>query len=810
MTDVRNTLRRLARAPGFTIGAVLLLAVGIGANATVFSLVDALLFRPAPWADADRVVYIYQDSDDGEPNSTSFPAYLDISSSDRFSAVGAATQWSVESEGSEGRTELSVELITAGYMDVLGLSPARGRWFGPEHDRVGSEFAAVVPWPVWTARYGSDPDIVGRTIDINGQPVTIIGIGPRNLPSTTPPFAVDLWLSISTTPVVGDYMVTNLDRRADHWYQVRARLAPGVTTEQSQAAMDALATRLASSFPEFNQGRGITVFPSGSVRSHPQADGQLFQAGSLLTAVVTAVLLLACANLANLLLVRGLGRTGEMAVRRAMGASGGRIAGLFIMESFVLALAGGALGILLTAWAIRVIPTLPLPDVFPGVLDLRLDTRLLAFTLVLVAVTGALFGSLPALRAAKDDVAGVLRDDRRTSSLGRGTVRLRNGLVAVQVVASLLLVLATGMLVRGITAIGRVDPGVDVDRLAWIRADLSPATTDDDEARALMGEVMERLAAQPGVEGVAATSRLPAQPGGSTTTVVEGYQPAAGTEAIELDFMIVSDDYFSTTGLELVEGRGFSVDDQPGAPTAVVVNQTAARRFWGEESAIGRRLRGQGSENWRIVVGVAADAPVSTLAEDTRPAFYFTERQLNGIGAPYLVLRTAGDPELLLSTARAEVQATRAAIEVVGQGTMRDHLGESLAGTRLATTFLGGFSLLAVVLAGLGIYAVVSFGVARRSAELGIRMALGAGSGRVVKMVVREVVGTVGLGVVVGLGIAALVTPRLAGLIYGVDGADPLAYGGGVLFILGVAALAAWVPARRAADANPVDALRSS
>jgi predicted permease len=809
-TDLGNTLRRLARAPGFTAGAVLLLAVGIGANATVFSLVDALLFRPPPWADADRVVYIYQDSDDGEPSSTSFPAYRDIAESELFSAVGAATQWSANLGSAEGRTELAVELITSSYMDVLGLSPARGRWFGPEHDRVGSEFAAVVPWSTWTSRFGSDADIVGRTLDINGQPVTIIGVGPRGLSSSTPPFATDLWLSISSTPAVGDYMVENLERRADHWYQVRARLAPGVTVEQSRAAMDGLATRLATSFPEFNQGRDITVFESRSVRSHPQADGALFQAGTLLTAVVTAVLLLACANLANLLLVRGLGRAGEMAVRRAMGASGGRIARLFILESFALAAAGGALGVAFTAWAIRVVPSLPLPDAFPGVLDLRLDGRLLLFSLGLVAATGTLFGSLPALRAARDNVAGVLREDRRTSSLGRGTVRLRNGLIIVQVVASLLLVLTTGMLVRGLTTSRGVDPGVDVERLAWIRVDLGAVATAPEEVRALMDEVMERLGGQPGADGVAATSRLPAQSGGSTTTIVEGYQPAAGTEAIELDFTIVSDDYFSTVGLDLVEGRGFSVDDQPGAATAVVVNETAARRFWGNGRAIGRRLRGQGSQDWHTVVGVVADAPVSTLAEDTPPAFYFTARQTGGIAAPYLVLRTNGDPELLLSTARAEIRATRSSIEVAGQGTMADHIGESLSGARLATTLLGGFSLLAILLAGLGIYAVVSFGVARRSAELGIRMALGAGSQRVVRMVLREVVGTVAVGVIAGLVLAAFITPRIAGLIYGVGGADPFAYGGGVIFILAATGLAAWIPARRAADADPVEALRSS
>ncbi len=574
--------------------------------------------------------------------------------------------------------------------------------------------------------------------------------------------------------------------------------------------MDALASRLATDFPEFNRGRGITVFPARSVRSHPTVDADLYRAGSLLGAITTVILLLACANLANLLLVRGLGRSGEMAVRRAMGASGAGVARLFIFESFLLALAGGAVGVAIAAWAIRMVPTLPLADVLPGMLDLRVDARLLTFSFLLAAATAVLFGALPAFRAARQGLAGVLRDDRRTSSLGRGTARLRNALVAVQVAASLLLVLGTAMLVRGLAAIQSIDTGVDVDQLAWIRTDLSAVGANAEEQRVVLGELVERLAGQPGVESVATTTRLPALNAGSTTTVVEGYVPAAGTEAIELDFAIVDDAYFATVGLDVIEGRTFSIDDQAGGGTTIVVNETAARRFWGDESALGRRMRGQGSDNWRTVIGVVADAPVNTLAEAPQPFFYFTERQTGGIGAPYILMRTRSDPAQLLAGARAELTRAHSALEVEGQGTLAEHFGETLAGTRFATTLLGAFSLLAAVLAGLGIYAVVAFGVARRSGELGIRMALGAGAQRVVRMVLRDVAGTVVVGLVVGLLVAVAVMPRLADMAYGVRGTDPVTYSVAMAAILAVAGLAAWIPARRAARADPVQALRRS
>jgi len=338
LQDLRDALRGLTRSPLFALSAATLLAVGLGVNIAVFALVDSLLFRPPPWDDPARVVQVYQDSDDGEPSSSSFPAYRDMAESEVFESVAAMSPTFFDPlvwTGPDGPRELTAEYATASYLEVVGLSPLRGRWFGPEHDDPGAAPVAVLSARSWRTLFGADPDVIGETLTLNGQPVTVIGVGPEEMDSSYPPLAIDLWLSLSTTPVAGAYRVANLERREDHWYDVRARLAPGVTPEQAQAAMDRLAERLAADFPELNAGRDITVFPSTEIRQHPDGDGDLRMAGGLLLTVVLTVLLLTCANLANLLLVRGLGRSGEMAVRRALGAGRSRVARLFLLESLV-------------------------------------------------------------------------------------------------------------------------------------------------------------------------------------------------------------------------------------------------------------------------------------------------------------------------------------------------------------------------------------------------------------------------------------------------------------------------------------------
>ncbi|HUF76313.1 MAG TPA: ABC transporter permease [Longimicrobiales bacterium] len=812
MQDIRYAVRRLVRTPVFTLGAVVLLAIGIGANTAVFTLVDALILRPPPWSEPERVVHVYQDSDDGEPSSNSFPATRDMAEYDEvFAGVTATSPSSATWEGPDGPEPVATEYTTSTYLSVLGLQTQRGRWFGPEHDLVGGALVAVVSDAAWRTRLGADPDVVGQVIRLNGQPVTIIGVGPERLTSTINPLRTDFWLSISSTPVSGPFQVANLERREDHWYQALARLRPGVTLTQAQAAMNALAQRLAEEYPELNRGRDITVYASRDVRMHPQGDAELRFAGGLLAAVALTVLLVACANLASLLLVRGLGRSGEMAVRSALGAPKGRVARLFLIESVLLAATGGLAGLALARWALTVLPALPTGDLLGGTLEVALDTRVILFALSLALGTGLLFGLAPALRSSRADVSRTLRDDRRGTTSDRGTLRLRGFLVAVQVAASLLLVLGTGLMTRSLAALQAVDSGVDEGRIAYMRLDWSRAALTTEQAREAIGELTARVEALPGVERAAMSSRLPAMRQGTTSTEVEGYTPPAGTDAVELPFAIVTDGYFDAMGISLRAGRSFGPDDVLGpAGTSVLVSEAAARRFWGDADPVGRRMRGQGSQTWtRTVVGVVGDVPVAGLGESPAPLFYFSTRQSAG-GTTYLIARASGDPAGLLVGLRREIERWLPSVTVVAQGTLEAHFGASLATPRLAARAMGGFSLLALFLAGLGIYTVVSFSVARRSSELGIRIALGAERSRVVRVVVGEVATVVGAGLGVGVLLAALGASWIEGVLFGVEPLDPLTFTGSVLVLLGVAWLAAWLPARRAASVDPVEALRAS
>ena len=812
MQDIRYAVRRLVRTPVFTLGAVALLAIGIGANTAVFTLVDALVLRAPPWNEPERVVHIYQDSDDGEPSSNAFPAARDMAEYDEiFSSVAATAPATASWEGPDGLTPVFIEFTTSGYMDVLGLDVQRGRWFDAEHDVMGGPLVAVVSAATWRSRLEADPDVVGRTVQLNGFPVTIIGVGPERLTSTVTPLLTDFWLSISTTPVGGPGWVGTLDRREDHWFLTLARLVSGATVAQAQAAMDALAARHGELYPEIDRGRGITVFASRDVRMHPQGDANLRLGGALLSAIALTVLLLACANLANLLLVRGLGRSGEMAVRSALGAPKGRVARLFLIESVLLAVAGGGAGLILTRWALAALPALPLASVLGGTVELGIDARVLVFALGLMGATGVLFGLVPAVRSARTDVSQALRDDRRSTGSDRGTVRLRSFLVAVQVAASLVLVLGTGLLARSLAALQTLDPGFAADDIAYVRVDWSRAGLSPEESRAAVEELRSRIEGLPGVERAALASRLPALQQGTTTTEVEGYTPPAGTSAVELPFAIVTDGYFETLGIPLIAGRVFDQDDVPGGDgVSILVSETTARRFWGDGDPLGRRMRAQGSDAWtRTVVGVVGDVPVGSLGERPAPLFYFSARQ--SLGTPsYLVARSADDPAGILGAMRREIGAWRSSVLVTEQGTLTSHLGSTLAAPRLAARAMGAFSLLALFLAGLGIYTVVSFTVARRSSELGIRIALGAERSGVVGMVVREVATVVGVGLAVGVLLAVLGAPRLGGMLFGVEALDPLTFAGAVLLLLGVAGVAAWMPARRAARADPVEALRAS
>jgi len=638
--------------------------------------------------------------------------------------------------------------------------------------------------------------------------VTVIGVGPESFNGARGALVADFWLSISSTVVGGPFRVANLGRRQDHWYDVQARLAPGVGVARARSAMDALARRLAEAHPELNRGREITVFAHDEVRLHPEVDGDLASAGAGLLAVVGLVLLLACANLANLLLVRGVSRSSEMALRQALGASRARVARLFLGEALLLSALGGATGLLVARWAVSLAPRLPLP--LPGAtsLDVAVDHRVVLFGVGLVLATGLLFGLAPGIRTARSDVARALREEQRTASTGRGVSFLRSGLVALQVAVSLVLVVAAGLLTRSLANARGVDPGVDVERVAMIGTNLRQGNVPQEEWPVVRDELLRRVEDLPGVSRAAIASRLPAQDFASSTTVVEGYDPPSGTDATELPFAVVSEGYFRTMGIPLVAGRTFAEEDRAESPLVVLVTETGARRFWSGD-AVGRRIRPQGAEDaWRRVVGVVGDVTVEDLQEPPTPLFYYFAEQLP-LSRFFVVARTAGDPAALVGPLREELRAVRASLPITELGTMESHLGQSLSGPRTAAALVGVFSVLAVLLASLGIYAVVSFTVARRSSEMGIRVALGADPGQVVGMVVAESMTSVAVGLLVGVGLALVAVRGLERVLYQVGALDPATFAAGTAGLLAVAALASWIPARRAARSDPVEVLRA-
>ena len=547
------------------------------------------------------------------------------------------------------------------------------------------------------------------------------------------------------------------------------------------------------------------------MRINPLIDDALLGGGIALIAVAALILLLACSNLANMLLARGISRSSEVAVRQALGADRLRIARLLLLEALLLAALGAVAGLALAAWSTTLLSTVTVPAVGggspSGSLDLGFDYRVATFGVLTAVATGLLFGLLPALRSTRTEVAATLRDEGRGLSTGRGISLLRKGLVVAQVAISLVLMTGAGLLGRSLANAERVDPGVDTERIAVIATNLAQGGVAQEEAAAVAARVLERVEALPGVERAALTTRLPVQPGGITSQVVDGYTPSAGTGAVELPFAIVSRGYFETMGIPLLAGRTFNAADREETPRAIVVNEAAARAYWGGD-AVGGRIRSQGPDSpWQEVVGVVADVTVADVTEAPTPMIYRSAEQF-GAMAFSVVARTSDDPAVLTSALPSALRGVRASLPVTRLLPLEAHLGDALALHRTAAALMGGFSMLALLLASLGIYAVVAFTVERRTQELGIRVALGATREAVVRMVVRESLGSVALGLAAGLVVAVIAMRGLDGVLFGVPPVDGVTFAAAAGLLLAAACVAAFLPARRAAWANPVEVLR--
>lgn len=804
MTDLRHAVRLLARSPGFTAVAVLTLAVGLGANATVLSWIRGLLLEPLPGVPRqEELLVVSGASRTGDHRSLSIPDARSLDEDQDLARVIAFEVTPMSLTAGESPERVWGSIVTGNFFDVLGVRAALGRTFRPEEDTTPKTHpVAVLSHRFWQDRFGGDPGIVGKTVLLNRLPFTVVGVAPPGFQGAQVGLRPDLWVPLAMQELVvpgGSW----IDQRGSRWLNGLARLRPGATPEQAGAAIQAVSARLGQDWPDTNDGVTYRLFRFWNDPDGPS--GFMMPVMAVLGAMAALVLLLACANVANLLLVRALGRRREIAVRSALGAGRGRLWGQLFAEGLVLALPAGLLGVLLALAGVRLLAAFIPPLDMPVAPAFRLDAQVLAFTAALTVMTGLLFGLAPAAQAAPSRLAAVLRDES-ASTLGGRKGRARSVLVAAQVALSCLLLVAAGLFLRSLGRGGEIDTGFATRNALLASMDLFPVGYDEARGRVFYRQALERLARLPGVESATVAALLPLGFSSNSTNLgIDGYEPAPKEEVV-VDFNNVGPGYFGTMGIPLVAGRDFDLRDDEGAAPAMVVNETMARRYWPGRHALGGRVRCYGKDF--TVVGIAKDGKYQRLGEPPRPFFYVPILQLYR-SRSVIHLRTAGDPLKLAPALRAEVRRLDPDLPLSAVKSMRQHLRLSLFNQRLAASFLGAFGLLALVLATVGLYSVIRYAVSQRTRELGVRMALGAQPGDVAKMVLKEGMTLALAGLAIGLAAAFAVTRFLEGQLLGVSATDPLVFVGVALLLAGVCALASWLPARRAAAVDPMAALRS-
>ena len=793
--DLRYALRQLRSHPGFAAVVLLTLGLGIGANTAMFSVVDAVLLRPLPYPDASRLVLLQGHKEGIGNEAASVPDFVDWKAQSRsFSGMTAFAGASLNLAGGDGRPpeRLIAARVTSDFFRTLGVGPSPGRGFTAAENRPGAGKVVVLAHSLWNDRFGGDPDVVGRAITLNGEPYTVVGIA-------APGFAFPSWAQ-AWTPVAPQPGSPGQGRRSD-FLGVVGRLAPGATLKAARADMAAIGQRLERQYPATNTGWSVAVTPL-----RERIVGDVRPALLVLLGAVGLVLLIACANVANLLLARGAARRRELAMRAALGAPRRRLVGQLLAESLVLSLLGAALGLLLAFWATRALVGLD-PAALPRLGEVHVDGAVLLFALGAALVTTALFGLAPALRLTRTDLRRELVEGGRSAG-GRGRSVLDRGLVAGQVAIAVVLLVGAGLLIRSFASLQGVNPGFRTRGVLTARVSLPDHRyPDDPRVRAFWNDLLARLGGLPGVTRAGVTSDLPLQSGSYLSFRVEG-RPAPGPDVVQ-DAVVcsVGGDYFRTLGIPLVRGRLTDARDGSEDRPVAVIDRAMARRYWGGEDPIGDRISFDGNR-WYTIVGVVGNVRTESLDRPGYPHAYLNYRQSPRHGMA-LALHTDGDPAALAGAVRAAVGQLDPTLPVYDVRTMREIIETSILRPRFDVMTLGTFAGLALLLALIGIYGVLSYAVSVRLRELGIRMVLGADRGATLRFVLRLGMAPVLAGVAVGLAGAVLAVRVLSGLLYGVSPLDPVTFVLVPAALVAVAALACWLPAWRATRVDPVHALRS-
>ena len=818
--DLRYAARTLRGAPGFTIIAIVTLGLGMAVNTTIFSVINGFLLRPLPVPHAEQITVLAMKQEGAQGfQRFSYPDYLDIrQQADVFSDVFAQRPTLVGITADKKGDHCVLSRVTSNYFSALGVQPALGRLIFPtEGQTPGADPILVLGYSYWQKRFAGDRNVISKQVEINGHSVTIVGVTPKGFRGTFAIIDMDgyvpLSAAIGSKGVAEATVQETWTHREDRTLSVLARLKPGVSVAQAQAPLRVIAQRLAGQHPDTNKGlSNIQAFPERLARPEPDPDNTLPAISAAFMLLAGLVLLVACFNIANVLLVRATVRQREMGIRAALGAGRGRLVRQHLTESLLLALLGGAAGLVLATWAAGFLSSLPLGTDLPLQFDFQADARVYLFAFAAVILTGVIVGIIPALRVARSDVNVVLREGGRGSSDGRRRHIVRGALVVAQVAGSLLLLVVAGLFVRSLDKAQQLYLGFNPDHILDLTLDPEQINLNETQGRGFYRQIAERIGATPGVVSVGQAFTVPMGViSADDPVIVEGHPVEPGKQPPQVMFNPVSPSYFETLRIPLQSGRGFTDADTEKAPEVAVINQAMAAKFWPNENPVGKRFSTKGPKGpFKEVIGVVQTGKYKNVIEDPPEPFYYVPLDQNYVAYRTLHVRTSVPPESLKLQIEAQVQELAPGIPVSQVQT----LAQALQGVngffffRFGAQLTAVMGLLGLVLAVVGVYSVVSYAAAQRTHEIGIRMALGAEPRDILNMVLRQSIGIVVVGLAIGLAAAFAGTRAIANLIVGIKPTDPVTFVTVIVLLSAIVLIACWVPARRATRVSPLTALR--
>ncbi|MGH9852315.1 MAG: ABC transporter permease [Blastocatellia bacterium] len=801
--DLRFGARTLLKNPGFTAIAIITLSLGIGANTAIFSVANAALLRPLPYQNPDELVMVWETAPKlGFPHNDVAPAnFIDWRDQNQvFAHIAAFGAASLSLTGRGEPERIEGERVSASLFPLLGVAPALGRVFTEQEDHAEAQRVIVLSHGLWQRRFGGDPGIVGQSLTLDNRPYTVVGVMPAHF--RFPGREQEFWTPMAFAP-------EEAAGRGDHYLSVVARLKPGVSRQQAQAEMEAIAARLQQQYPRTNTDQGVALVPL-----REEFAGAIRKPLLILLGVVGFVLLIACANVTNLLLARATSRQKELTIRAALGASRLRLIRQLLTESILLALSGGAVGALLAIWGVDLLETLT-PENLAQARGVVVDGRVLAFSAIISLLTGVVFGLAPALQVSRLNLTEALKEGGRSGVGSVGGSRLRGALVVGEIALSLVLLTGAGLMIKSFYRLTSVDPGFQPDKTLTMRMQLSGEKYGNPvKRRAFYDQMLQQVQSLPGVQQAGVITQLPLTTQGlSFSFSLEGQPPMPSANLPQAAFRVISQDYFRAMGIPLLGGRSFTPQDTADAQAVIVINRTMAERFWSGQEALGKRFKIGSSDSqnpWMVVVGVVGDVRQSSLDQALKPEMYVSHLQDRRFFAipRDLVVRTVSDPLAMAATVRAEIWKLDKDLPLFRVRTMEQILSASVAGQRFNMLLLAVFAALAMLLAAVGIYGLMSYATAQRTREIGVRLALGARASDVLRLVMKQGLILTISGVAVGLAGAFALTRVMTGLLFGVSATDPVTFTLIAALLTLVALVACWIPARRATKVDPMIALR--